>query len=139
MRVLSKCLVHIYPCPVSFCLYTSLHFLTHPQVLKKYQPYKTNKKVKTEKEKVLNVVKSDDSTPKSRGSMSGIKLRERIAPMKYTLDDDYSTSSSEDESGEIFPKERSNVETWMHEVICIFWHVIGEVTCKNFCIWFLHK
>ena len=36
--------------------------------------------------------------------------------MKYTLDDNMSGSSSEDESGEPFPKERTVMETWINEV-----------------------
>ena len=47
---------------------------------------------------------------------SGIKLRERTVPMKYTLDDNMSGSSSDDESGEPFPKERTVMETWINEV-----------------------
>lgn len=46
----------------------------------------------------------------------GIRLRERTAPLKYTLDQDLVSSSSEDESSEPFPKERCIKETWIGEV-----------------------
>lgn len=49
-------------------------------------------------------------------SFPGIKLRDRVTPMKYSLDGNLSESSSEDESGEPFPKERTTIESWIDEV-----------------------
>jgi len=47
---------------------------------------------------------------------TGINLRERVTPMKYSLDNDHESSSSEDENGVIFPKEKTVVEKWLTEV-----------------------
>lgn len=95
------------------------------KVRKNYQPFKIYaKKNKPDKDKLQNSKPDPASTtPKSRGSASGIKLRERVAPMKYTLDDDYSSSSSEDDSGEMFPKERVSLESWMHESELDLWEI----------------
>ena len=49
----------------------------------------------------------------------GINLRERVTPLKYTIDEDQDISSSEDENGEVFPKEKTTYEKWMMEV-CIY-------------------
>lgn len=50
----------------------------------------------------------------------GINLRERVTPLKYTIDEDQDISSSEDENGEVFPKEKTTFEKWMMEVYSFF-------------------
>lgn len=48
--------------------------------------------------------------------ITGIKLRERTAPLKYTVDKDLETSSSEDEGDEPFPREKCTIDSWVNEV-----------------------
>lgn len=88
------------------------------KVKKNYQPFKVNKKPKPEKP-----VTPVDTTPKFRGSATGIKLRDRVTPMKYSLDGNLSESSSEDESGEPFPKERTTIESWIDESSLDLWEI----------------
>ncbi|XP_047143323.1 nucleosome-remodeling factor subunit BPTF isoform X2 [Hydra vulgaris] len=90
-------------------------------VRKMYQPFKTHKKVKLEKPLPKIEV---DTTPKSRSSATGIQLRERTAPLKYTIDNDFNSSSSEDDdNGVPFPKERTITHSWHPEHELDLWEI----------------
>jgi len=79
------------------------------KIRKIYQPFK----VRTKKSKPASPKTPEPAV--SRRSLIGINLRERTTPLKYTIDEDENLSSSEDENGEVFPKEKTTYEKWMVE------------------------
>ena len=48
--------------------------------------------------------------------IGGIKLRERTAPLKYTVDDDLNLSDDDDDDNVPFPTTRQVIVEWLHEV-----------------------
>ena len=92
--------------------------LTYQYKVKKiYQPFKVKKSKPESKPKLKPDTPPPINTPPvPRQLKTGIKLRERKEPKSYSLDDGLDTSSSEDDDGDPFPKERTVVETWTKEV-----------------------
>ena len=84
-------------------------------VKKTMQPFKVQPQAKPKPlVQVPQITKT--ATPISKTTKGGIKLRERTAPLKYTVDDDYDLSDHESDDDEPFPTTRQVTETWQPEV-----------------------
>lgn len=83
-------------------------------VKKTMQPFKVQPNPPKPKPQILGQ-EQRPATPVAKTTKGGIKLRERTAPMKYTVDDDFNLSDSDDDDVP-FPTTRQVIEEWLPEV-----------------------